>query len=127
MDVLYGSHLSQIRLQRRSTLTVQAHAIHHEVVDAAYLLSERTFLLRFCCKLVDELLNALLVLLLKVYERSVHRMFCIERMTLHPSSSCIAVKIVAGLYREVHVGLVDARSECLLRESRCGGKRERQQ
>ena len=106
--VVHVVNLLQNRLQRFCTLAVAAHAVHSEVVERTYLLSECALGLRFRRVLLDESKDALLVHLVEVGERSVASVFCIKRVGLAPATDSILIEVLSGLHCRVHVGEIDA-------------------
>ena len=118
--VLDGCDAVESWLNRRPSLLVQANAVHAEVVERTDLLAQRTLLLWLGSILQDDVLNALLVLLIEVGEGTVVGMLGIQRIVLHPVACGIAIEISSWLDAQVHVGLVDARAQLfLLGESCC--------
>ena len=71
----------------------------------------------------DDLLYALLILLIKVGESTVVGMLSIERMRLEPTAGCVLIEVVARPDRSVKIGQVNTRA---LRLSKTRGGRESQ-
>ena len=113
LAVLDGGDAVECRLQRCPALTVQAHAVHHQVVERAYLLSQRALLLRRVGKLQDQVLDTLLVLVIQIGEGTVVGMLVVQRMRAHPSACGILVEVVTRSYRGVKIGGVDTRRQRL--------------
>ena len=105
--VLDGSDAGECWFQRCPAFTVQAYAVHHHIVEASELLSERALLLWLACVFQDKLLNALLVLLEEVYKGTVAGVFSVQWVALQPTSGCILVEVGAGFHVQVHVFLID--------------------
>ena len=110
LAVFDGLDAVEVGLDGCPSLAVEAHAVHHQVVERANLLSERAFRLWRGGILHDDVLDALLVLFVEVSKGSVVGVFGIEGVGLEPSSCRIMVKVVARSDRGVQVGWVDSRS-----------------
>ena len=106
--VLHVAQTLQGRFQWFVTLAVEPHAVHHEVVESAYLVTQCAGFLWFVGKLQYQLVNLKLVLVVEVHKRSVCHMFRVERMVLQPCSCGILYEIRSWFHSQVHVFLVVA-------------------
>ena len=112
VTILDGSDGLKGGLQRCPTLTVQAHAVHHQLVERADLLTQCTLLLRCVGILQDQFLDMLLVLLIQVHKCTVVGMLRIQGMCFHPSSGCILIEIFTWTHRGVEVLLEILPHDC---------------
>ena len=118
LAVLHGTYLRQYRLDGCVPLTVAACTVHVEVVERSDLLGNSALRLRLPRIVLHHLTDAFLVQFLQVDEGTVHGMFLVKRMGLHPVACCILIEILTGPDIEVHVVSVNARLQSL-RHSSC--------
>ena len=102
---LHVAYLLQIRHNGLVTHLIAGHAVHIEAIEGANLLTVgalRQILL--ACILRDEVVDAVVVLLVEIGKRTILGVNLIEGVGLQPSTYGILPEIITGFYTGIHVG-----------------------
>ena len=105
---LHRRHTLQINHHRCHTLLVLTHRIHPQGIEVANLLTERTLRLRLLCQSLDNLADALLVLLSHHIETAVSCKLRTQRIVLHPTATGILIEVRARLCSRIHIFQLNA-------------------